>query len=338
VLSSAARLGAFDLWGGGCPNQDVVGESHYLKHLQRLLPTSPKSREFSDLDTTALLLPEPANRHDPNAVCVQVGGSTAGYLPRELALVYQPLLLRLRDQGFSARVPCRIWGGNFTDYTYDRSGRAVESTRFNASDTVALAAPHLCLPMNDAPEQPHVLLPEGRSIQVSGDNDLISKIEHQLRTEGESHAYATLHPVRTTQGRTTKEIVEVRVNGCRVGQLTPKMGSDLTPAIHELGKAGRATAVRAKITGNRLTAKVTLHCLRAHELPSDWPGELPPVDPRDLVLRLAAVPGGVQNSEIRDASGLPGRDVYRILAQALSSGQLVRHDDDGSRYRLAEAG
>lgn len=59
---------------------DVVGESSYQKHLAKL-----KGDYEHDLKVTAVLVPEPSNPHDPNAVRIDIAGKPVGYLPRELA-------------------------------------------------------------------------------------------------------------------------------------------------------------------------------------------------------------------------------------------------------------
>jgi collagen type III alpha len=114
-------------------------------------------------------------------------------------------------------------------------------------------------------------------IQISGEDQCMPAIEPLLRPDGEGYAYATLHEVVDTNGRTAKELVEVRLDGERVGQLTPKMSSDLLPAVRHLAERGHAATSKAKIRGNRLKAEITLHCARAHELPADWPEGLVPV-------------------------------------------------------------
>lgn len=246
----------------------------------RLLPHQGTRSE--ELETTALLIPEPENPHDSNAVAVQVGGTTVGYLPREVAPSYQPLLLRLRDHGSTARVPCRIWGGPFTDYDYDDDGDPVVTERFNASVRIGLADAHLCQPVNAAPDDAHVVLPDGGTIQVSGEEQHMQAILPLLVPEGECWAYATLGAMRESTGRGMRELVEVRLNGEPVGRLTPKMSGDLLPAIRHLEQLGLVTVVRARVKGNRLKAEVVLHCARAHELPSDWPSEvMKPMSPRD---------------------------------------------------------
>ncbi|MGV9601667.1 HIRAN domain-containing protein [Streptosporangium sandarakinum] len=288
----AANLSPFDLWGhNGWCNQEVAGESHYLPALEKVLRVGGKG--LDEFETTALLVPEPANRHDPNAVAVLVQHETVGYLPRKDAARYQALLSHLAASGFVARVPCRVWGGRVTDHDYDRAGRVAMTERFRASVTIALAEPHLCLPVNTAPQAPHVVLPQGGAIQVSGEEHHLAEIKPLLRAEGESYAYATLHEVNDSSGRAVKQIVEVRLDGNRVGQLTPKMSGELLPAIRHLDGMGYLAAARAKLKGNHLKAEVTLYCVRAHELPHDWPGPIGHALPNvQTVQRSGALTGG----------------------------------------------
>lgn len=96
----------------------TVGESHYQGSLEWACngtnadgPNNPR--------VLAQLAPEPGNRHDRNAVRVQVAGRLVGYLDREDAAMYQPVLLRLARGGVLT-CEARIKGG----YTTDRGLRA----------------------------------------------------------------------------------------------------------------------------------------------------------------------------------------------------------------------
>jgi len=291
----AANLSPYDLWGHGtwC-NQEVVGESHYLPALEKVLRVA--GRGLDEFETTALLVPEPANRHDPNAVAVVVQHEIVGYLPRNDAVRYRALLGHLNTSGFVARVPCRIWGGTVTDHDYDRNGNLALTERFRASVTIALGEPHLCLPMNTAPQVPHVVLPQGGAIQVGGEEHHLAEIKPLLRPEGESYAYATLHEVSDSSGRAVKQLVEVRLDGNRVGQLTPKMSGELLAAIRHLDDIGYVAAARAKLKGNHLKAEVTLYCARAHELPHDWPGPLGHALPEVQTVQQVEEPPNVEGS------------------------------------------
>ena len=268
--SSGPVLDPVPLWGGSdwC-NQQVAGESFHGTELRSLFgPASPRGVELKE---SALLIAEPANPHDPNAVAVTVRGVTVGYLPREDAARYQPLAVSLAQRGQAGLVDCRIWGQTFTDYEYDAKGRERQIERFSASVTIALAEPHLCIPMNTAPTEPHVMLPRGSAIQIQGEEDCMEAIVPMLRPEGAAMAHTTLHEIEPTTPK-GKPLVEVRIDGQRVGQLTPKMSSDLLPAIRVLTSTGHSCVSQARVEGNRLKAEVVLYCARAHQLSADWPG------------------------------------------------------------------
>lgn len=289
VAGPSGALRPYDLWGSRdwC-NQEVVGESHHLRDLQRLVGEVGSGER--ELDCTALLVPEPGNQFDSAAVAVHIEGRIVGHLPREIAGDYRPALAELAARGLVARVRARVWGGVRTEYETNRAGRLVEKDRFVASVSIALAEPHLCTPINAWPVEPHVLLPDGSAIQISGEDQCMPAIEPFLRAEGESFVYATLHEFTDQGARTAKDLVEVRIEGQRVGQLTPKMSSDLLPAIRHLERQGLRTAVKAKIKGNQLKAEITIHGAKAHELPAGWPAgsEAPALSPEPSAPALAA--------------------------------------------------
>lgn len=70
---------------------EVVGESNYQSDIQRAL-------EFGGEDTVALLVPEPDNPYDPNAVAVYVCGLKVGYLARSHAACYQQGLMAVQSR------------------------------------------------------------------------------------------------------------------------------------------------------------------------------------------------------------------------------------------------
>ena len=76
---------------------NVAGESHYQEALQAL--TESDGREPVRAEFEAVLVPEPENPHDPNAVKVLIESRHVGYLPREDAAAYGPTLARLGERG-----------------------------------------------------------------------------------------------------------------------------------------------------------------------------------------------------------------------------------------------
>jgi hypothetical protein len=94
---------------------DAVGESRYQDALEAI--AGGHTEEGAHLETVAVLMPEPSNRYDRNAVQVLIGGRVVGYLSRENAEVLQPRILEMARRTRKA-VACRalVVGG------WDRGG------------------------------------------------------------------------------------------------------------------------------------------------------------------------------------------------------------------------
>jgi hypothetical protein len=71
---------------GGDEDLEVVGEASYQDALWSLCGGSSGDR--IRCDTVAVLVPEPNNPHDANAICVRIDGRVVGYLPRQIAAIY----------------------------------------------------------------------------------------------------------------------------------------------------------------------------------------------------------------------------------------------------------
>ena len=83
---------------------NVAGESHYQEALRAI--TKGESR----VETTAALIPEPSNPHDPNAVRVEIEEKLVGYLPRVAAVAYGPLVTEPAERGRTAVCEAMISG------------------------------------------------------------------------------------------------------------------------------------------------------------------------------------------------------------------------------------
>lgn len=263
----------FDLWGQrGWARIEVVGESHYAKSIRGLFGKSFKAAG-TEIVVTAQLTPEPQNKHDRNAVGVWSGGSQVGYLPREEAVRYASVLSALTAQGWLPQVSARVWGAEWSDYGNGRGS-------FQGSVRLDLAEPHMLVPANMPPPGSYRMLPVGGAIQVTGEEKHLDTLASLLRPEGECWAYVSLHEVVEQLARSSRSIVEVRIDGDCVGQLTPKMSAELLPVIRHLAEQNTGTAARAIVKGNRIKTEVVLYVARAHELPESWLGSAtssPPV-------------------------------------------------------------
>jgi hypothetical protein len=89
--------------------QEVHGESHYqdaLADVSNLTDGVVRRR-----DVVAVLVPEPENPYDRNAVRVEVFGRLVGRIPREDAPEMSPILLALQKSGMLVASQAEIVGG-----------------------------------------------------------------------------------------------------------------------------------------------------------------------------------------------------------------------------------
>jgi HIRAN domain-containing protein len=86
-------------------NISVVGVSHYQEALWAAAGAEDTGRPVG-VETTAELVPEPENPHDPRAVKVLIGGRHVGYLSRRHARRY-----RRQIRAAGGPVALRAWIG-----------------------------------------------------------------------------------------------------------------------------------------------------------------------------------------------------------------------------------
>ncbi len=86
----------------------MVGEASYRETIERIVGRQPSGHKVI---INAVLVAEPANPYDVNAIAVQVDSRTVGYLSRADALRYKPVMDWARQQGFIPCVRADIDGG-----------------------------------------------------------------------------------------------------------------------------------------------------------------------------------------------------------------------------------
>jgi HIRAN domain-containing protein len=90
-------------------NVSVVGVSHYQEALWAAAGVADTGEPVG-VETTAELVPEPENPHDPRAVKVLIGGEHVGYLSRRDARRYRRQIRAKREAGDEALVDAFIGG------------------------------------------------------------------------------------------------------------------------------------------------------------------------------------------------------------------------------------
>jgi hypothetical protein len=264
----------FSLWGDAlwC-GQEVVREAPHERAIRSLFP-DPIPARGADLDTEADLVPEPHNRFDPRAIAVRVHGQVVGYLPRDDAHRYHPVLSGLVSQGLQPRVPCHLWVSEWEPSAWER--KESDGTQFHASVAIALGQPHMLVPVNLPPPGSYHLLPPGSGIVVPGGEVNPDVLAPFFRPEGECWAYATMHAVEEEDKLKDRAqmVVEVRVDDEPIGRLSPRLSAEFLPAIHYLADMRAETAARVAVRGDRAAWEVILYAARSHDLPATWPDGL----------------------------------------------------------------
>lgn len=100
---------------GGQDDLEVVGESAHQDALWGLCRGTVGERVRFGI--VAVLVPEPDNPHDPNAIAVQIDGRVVGYLARATAQTYLPGLKRVMSShgGYVALHGVIVGGGYYDD-------------------------------------------------------------------------------------------------------------------------------------------------------------------------------------------------------------------------------
>jgi hypothetical protein len=91
---------------------EVAGETHYVKGIKKVFAAArrPITNAGATLENVAcILVPEPWNPYDVNAVAVMVGVHQVGHIPAELAVEYAQSLGLLAASGVLATGLARIW-------------------------------------------------------------------------------------------------------------------------------------------------------------------------------------------------------------------------------------
>ena len=235
----------------------VVGESHYQTALWSAVQGRPAGEGFDEhLPVTAVLVPEPTNPYDPNAVRVDVrsNGSSeiVGYLARAVAAAYQPVLLALGANRYGT-CAARITGGGEKYYGIylHLAGPEVllfanqskcESTGHAESSGVAILSPEVqCTVTGEEHHQDHLL-----PFAPCNPNEA-------------TRVLVTFGYCQIVNGKYRGErAIEVRLDGERVGQLTHAMTQRYASYVNAVACTGRIPAAEAVVMSGSRGAQIEL--------------------------------------------------------------------------------
>jgi hypothetical protein len=216
--------------------QTVVGEASYANALEQLARgrtwSGPRARWF-----TARLSREHANPHDPDAVRVDIGRETVGYLPRPDAARFHPMLEALQRRRAMASARAHLTGG-WERGPYGRGSIGV---------TLDLD-PRLILRQADAP-----FLPAELTVPTHSDEQQIAVIVGLLGDASSIDTTVDLVPGERS------ETLRVAIAGQEIGTLDRTVASAQLPIVRHVLTAGFPASCAATIDRRRQGPSLRLH-------------------------------------------------------------------------------
>lgn len=259
-------------WSERLSPQDIVGESFHEAAFKSLAATYGH-RTIPDYgveltDACAAIVRDPENQYDANAVAVWIDGHyLVGHLPRNVAAQYTHRLETL-ERGTFLQVPARVWIGPSFDYD-SRTGSEVKGTR--GSVTVRLPEPDGIVAYNDLPDELHAVLPWGRAVQITGEEQHMEVLRTFALGTDPRHVAVTLHVIEEPRrSGDPVRVIEVRLDGERVGVMSKTISDQVHDLVTYVASKGRTPVARAIIKGSDLRADVTVHVARTSEVPQKW--------------------------------------------------------------------
>lgn len=211
---------------------------------------------------TFLLTDDSTNPYDSNAIALWFAGEHIGYLSRQDARRYRPVIDRATQLGYTLATSGYIWIGV-------RSG-------FNPRAEVWLPQPHLVLPVNDMPAEA-VFLPTGAKIQVTKEEDHMDVLTRWVKkTHGQATILFTLKAIQDVRSRTVVDIVQVCIGDEPIGILTKGMSEKLVPLVEYVEERAKTPVVYGELTGNSIKCEAAFWCARANDVSEQWLASLGP--------------------------------------------------------------
>lgn len=261
----APRGGAIRPWVESSRTTAVAGEFFRQETYETVFQGLPKNGVWHNLDLEADLYPDPLNPYSKSghAISVWVNGYHAGFLDDDNAARYSPMLRELAETHSQyLRVSARVSG------FYQGNRR-----KWHADTRLGLPEPRDVLPRNQLPAGDLELIPSGRVIQVTGEENHMDYLGQIVDPSGPSHYVATLHPIQMGS-RSFYDTVQVLIDGNEVGTFSRAMGEQTAPLVKLIEAAGKTVVARATIEGNALRVEVKVRMQRAAEFDHDRVREL----------------------------------------------------------------
>jgi hypothetical protein len=257
----APELRRIDISSQAGPVVDIVGEAYREPQIVAALGYRPGLNVEAEEFVMAELVPEKDNPHDANAVAVRIHGHTVGYIDAMDAKSVHPFVAGIVQRGAVPIVQARIWA--VTRST--RRGPEVKSA-------IRIALPELSeiFPANQPPAAAYTIVPRGRKVQVTGEEQHLEYLSDYLSPVGDTQLLFTLERADIPTRTGMKSVALVLLDGEPIGELSSVTSKNALPLVDAQSERGLRTAAWGRLAGSRIAAEVTLSLPRATDIADAW--------------------------------------------------------------------
>lgn len=259
---------------------DLVGEYFHSEAIREAIGGLPEMGGSKQTDVRIQLVPEPDNPFgvQGQAISARVKNNVVGYLSNEDAAKWYHELHRIAASGAVAVTHGNVLAYWRTSYEEQKSRFKKDQPTYKLETNIRIRLPEPgnLVPLNIQEFDNISLLPWGNALQVTGEEEHLNHLVEYVPMSGEGLVVLTLHRIsHTLKNGSVKELVEVRLDGRRVGQLTPASSLHFLPTIDHADDMGKTPAVWAKLKGSSIAVELTVQGARAKELNDDWLSTMP---------------------------------------------------------------
>lgn len=243
------------------PRLDIVGENWHEAAIQNAIGQQLPLGEAVTVQRVVELVPEPDNPFDGHAISVRYDDEVIGYIAAEQTFDYLQLVESVIQSEQVPTVTADIWavrrktrGGNIGVFS---------NVRIDLDSSIQM-------PANEPPSRPYSIIPQGRKVQVSGEEKHFDVLSEYVGPEP-LEVLVTLEIETVTTAKTQKEIIAVYLDDRPVGVLSPATSTGLIPTIRYLNEeSGLVATAWATVTGSRLAAELTLSITKSENIGDEF--------------------------------------------------------------------
>lgn len=223
---------------------------------RRILLSHSASSDYLRARLDAVLVREPLNPHDPNAIAVFIDSMHVGYLSKERAAWWSKSLDNIEQRGYHLVVTATL------------SSSGIHSNSLNGH--IRLPDPAWVFPSNDYPQQGEtVLLDRGAKVQVTQEHDHMDVLTPFLPAEATPLAL-TAHIIKDIRARSAANAVEIQLNGERVGIMSAAQTAKYWELVKYFQERRVTPVMRGVLTGNSIKADIVLHIPKPETISESW--------------------------------------------------------------------